>query len=146
MNKRNNFIALSVFIALLAVAAGSRFSVTANSTAAQPVWQKSRQVAVPLPQYAAFDLESASDLVTVAAGPSVVRYADVDGDGIADLIAVKNGNLHLQRGQAATEFGLPEILETGSSTTALAVGDINGDGYPELLALNASNSTVTVWG
>ena len=146
MNKRNNFIALSVFIALLAVAAGSRFSVTANSTAAQPVWQKSRQVAVPLPQYAAFDLESASDLATVAAGPSVVRYADVDGDGIADLIAVKNGNLQLQRGQAATEFGLPEILETGSSTTALAVGDINGDGYPELLALNASNSTVTVWG
>lgn len=77
-------------------------------------------------------------------GPSCVQAADFNGDGKADL-AIANqtsGTIAVLFGngdgtfQAAVTY---PVNANGALPVALAVGDFNGDGKPDVVAVNASN-------
>jgi Bacterial Ig-like domain (group 3)/FG-GAP-like repeat len=84
--------------------------------------------------------------------PSSVAVADVNGDGKPDLLVANTGpggtvsgtvSVLLGNGdgtfQAAVSYG-----SGGSFTYSLAVGDVNGDGKPDLVVANAHSNTVGV--
>ncbi len=75
----------------------------------------------------------------VGAGPTV---ADVDGDGVHDLLVRKYGELHIpwvMRGDGAGSFAEPLLINPPAAESIpfanfdwFDVGDVNGDGRPDL--------------
>src|SRR5690606_1661434 len=67
----------------------------------------------------------------------IMRAGDWDRDGHADLIG-RNKNtkkLFLMRGQGKARFGKPQLLSSrmGNVSRLAAPGDVNGDGWPDLV-------------
>jgi hypothetical protein len=74
-----------------------------------------------------------------------VVFADLTGDGLLDMI-VGNYNgpvqVYLNNGTADPYKGVPPITLTNADpTVALAVGDVNGDGLPDLIVGNQGAPT-----
>ena len=70
-----------------------------------------------------------------------VVAGDFNGDGIPDLIATENGNIHVLIGKGDGTFLVqPEIL-SGLQAGFLAVGDLNGDGILDLVLAGGPNGT-----
>jgi gliding motility-associated-like protein len=84
--------------------------------------------------------------------PQKVAISDIDGDGKADLIiANTNDNsisvLHnnsLSGAINANSFSGKIDFVTGTLPVSVAVGDLDGDGKPDLAVANSSNNTVSV--
>src|SRR5262249_1241788 len=81
--------------------------------------------------------------------PGAVAVGDLNGDGIPDL-AVANffsnsASVLLNTtppGSTAPSFAARQDFATGSFPESVAIGDLNGDGIPDLaVANNRSNST-----
>ncbi len=82
---------------------------------------------------------------------SYVTIADVDGDGHSDLVVVNNNNISVLRNSATTgtidassfeakvDF---DLVFTGP--VAVAIGDLDGDGKPDMAAANSSANSVSV--
>jgi hypothetical protein len=72
--------------------------------------------------------------------------ADVQGKGRDDLAVIKDSrdtiSLLLNGGQ--TGFALPLDLPVGSRPIAIAVGDVNGDGLPDLITVNYLSGDASV--
>lgn len=93
-----------------------------------------------------------------ASGPrttyaNAVATADLDGDGRTDLIAgtglyqdgeAFQGYASVVRQTGAGTYAAPARYGLGADPLAVAVGDLNGDGWPDLAVANASSGTVTV--
>ena len=83
--------------------------------------------------------------------PLFIAADDLNGDGKVDL-AVANLNsssvsvlLNTVELDAATPvFALKQDVATGSGPRAVAVGDVNGDGKPDVAVANAGANTVSV--
>jgi hypothetical protein len=81
--------------------------------------------------------------------PSSVAIGDLNGDGRADL-ATANGSeitrdtvsVLLNRGDGS--FRAKRDYATGFSSGSVAIGDLNGDGTPDVATANAEASTVSV--
>jgi Lyzozyme M1 (1,4-beta-N-acetylmuramidase) len=81
---------------------------------------------------------------------SVIGVGDFDGDGLADLVAVRNdGTLWFYKGTgtAGTTQGYQPAVKIGNGgwgayTTVVATGDLNGDGKRDLVALRSDG---TLW-
>ena len=79
---------------------------------------------------------------TVGVGPTAVAAADLNGDGHADLAVANygangNGNtISVLLGLGDGGFGGQTTFAVGSAPWAVAVGDFNGDGRPDLAVAN----------
>ncbi len=76
----------------------------------------------------------------LAAGPAPVAVvsADFDGDGRPDLAVAENGGgvgktVTVLRGLGGMKFAAPVEVEVPQSPNALAVGDMDGNGKPDLV-------------
>jgi hypothetical protein len=96
---------------------------------------------------------SAVDVRTGGA-PNEVQIADVNGDGrpdlvLADLSNSGNAILVLQDPANPGHFLAPITLGIGGPTASVAVGDVNGDGKPDIVAAHfdtsGNNGTVSVF-
>jgi len=77
------------------------------------------------------------------AGPDAIRLADLDGDGRLDVLAANTGassvSVFYSNGEAL-DAGVQ--VETGSSPSSLAVGDVTGDEIDDLIVVSAPGDVV----
>jgi hypothetical protein len=83
-------------------------------------------------------------------GPGVVKLADMNGDGIPDLIVANTGsnNVLVYPGLGNGQFG-PEVnggkgFAVGTNPVGVTVADVNGDGSPDLVVANEGSNDVSV--
>src|SRR6516164_6716318 len=82
---------------------------------------------------------------------SSVALADLNGDAKLDL-AVTNygsspddpGTVLVLLGNGNGTFGSPTVYPTGTNSSSVAIGDLNGDGRLDLAVANADSNTVSV--
>jgi len=99
----------------------------------------------------AITLATKVDFVT-GTSPQVIAISDLDGDGKADMavINLSTNSLSVFRnistGTINTgSFATKVDFATGSAPYGLAIGDLDGDGKPDLAVANYTSSTVSIF-
>jgi hypothetical protein len=96
----------------------------------------------------------AATTLTTGGQPNQVVSGDINGDGkpdlvFADLSSSGNAIVMLQDATHPGQFLPPLNLSTGNLTPSVAIGDLNGDGLPDVVAadydINGNNGQVTVF-
>lgn len=82
--------------------------------------------------------------------PRVVAAGDLDGDGKPDLAVANRGNSYVtvfrNTGTAGTiSFASKVEYATGITPADVAVGDLDGDGKPDLAVANAYSGSISVY-
>jgi hypothetical protein len=82
-------------------------------------------------------------IATLGAGTYPIATADFNHDGIADLVVLNTTkqSVSIYLGYGNGTFEAPKSQTVGNSPTYMVVGDINGDGFPDLI-FNASHNTI----
>jgi hypothetical protein len=80
------------------------------------------------------------------AAPNSSAIADVNGDGIPDLVfASYNANgVFVSLGLGGGHYGAPTLFPTGQFPLEVTIVDVNHDGKPDLLVVNGGDNTVAV--
>ncbi len=80
------------------------------------------------------------------AGPGPAAVADVNGDGIPDLIYPNyiGANVAVRLGKGDGTFGAQETFPAGKGSYSVKVLDVNGDGIPDIVDANAVDNSVSV--
>ncbi|MGB8635842.1 MAG: FG-GAP-like repeat-containing protein, partial [Rhodanobacteraceae bacterium] len=88
---------------------------------------------------------------TAGSHPYSVTTADVNGDGMADLIVANASDNTVSvllnsaaAGALAPSFAAHADFATGSSPNSVTAADMNGDGRPDLIVANLSDSDTSV--
>jgi hypothetical protein len=82
----------------------------------------------------------------VGMDPTSVAVADLNGDGIPDLVVTNQGGntISVLLGNGAGTFATAQTLTVGTAPTAVAAADLDGDGKPDLVVANSGDGTVSV--
>src|SRR5205807_5793175 len=80
-------------------------------------------------------------------GSTFVTAADLNHDGVADLILpiVSSPNVELILAKGDGTFEAPIELAAPMEPSAIAVGDFNGDGQPDLAITNQDSNSVAIF-
>ena len=81
--------------------------------------------------------------------PKSVSFGDIDGDGSPDMIVTNSGDTSVSVFRNTSTFGNVSFaakvdFHTGSSPWSVSVGDLNGDGKPDLAVANRVSQTISV--
>jgi uncharacterized protein YjdB len=91
--------------------------------------------------------------LAAGASPESVAIGDIDGDGKPDLVVVNSGsdnvsvyhNTSSSGSITGTSFATPQTFAAGNSPHSLAIGDIDGDGKPDMAVTNFLDNTISVY-
>lgn len=89
---------------------------------------------------------------TTSTIPSSVTIRDVDGDGKPDMVIANSGsntislfrNTSTTSSISASSFAARVDFATGINPTIVAIGDLDGDGKPEIVVANRSANIISV--
>jgi hypothetical protein len=88
---------------------------------------------------------------TYAAGvnPVAIGLGDLRGIGLLDVVVVNQnrtgtGSVSIYLNNGDGTFGSPTTFTTGSFADGVAVADLNGDGFPDIVVPNALSNTVSI--
>ncbi len=82
---------------------------------------------------------------TVAPYAWSVEFADVDNDAAMDLVVSGSTGLTVIAGSGNGAFEDPVFMPTGSTAYAVKVGDLNSDGWPDLVYAATDTASVNVF-
>jgi hypothetical protein len=91
--------------------------------------------------------------ISLSSGGNSVTVADLDGDGKSDLIVpvwASSGYINVYRNISSAgtlssgSFASPVSFSLGTYTNIAAVGDLDGDGKPDIAVTNSGSNTVSV--
>lgn len=91
--------------------------------------------------------------LTAGSGPAGVEAEDIDGDGKNDLIVANNNdasvsvfrNIHSSGVIQASSFAAKADYTTLATPSAIALGDLDGDGKKDLVVLNSGAGSLSVF-
>jgi hypothetical protein len=87
--------------------------------------------------------------ITTGPGSTFVATGDLNGDGKPDVVVVNSGtgtngnSISILLATSGGAFTTPVNVPVGPSPADVAIGDVNGDGRPDLVVTN-SNDTISV--
>ena len=90
-----------------------------------------------------------TDFATAAA-PRALALGDLDRDGKLDVVTLHGlgggaGTVSVMRGNGVGGFGARTDLVTGLDPSRVAIGDLTGEGFPDLAVANLSSNTVSIF-
>src|SRR5262249_33065310 len=82
--------------------------------------------------------------------PGAVKLADLNGDGLPELIVANSGSNNvlvypgLDGGQFGPALNVGHGFFTGTNPVEVTVADVNGDGRPDLVVANKGSNDVSI--
>ncbi len=99
-------------------------------------------------------LFSLAGRVSVDSRPSGIAVADLNADGILDVVTVSfrafegtgilPGTVAVLRGRGDGSFAAVQTFAVGVGSFAIAVGDLNADGIPDIVTANSGSNDLSV--
>ena len=94
---------------------------------------------------------AAAQNFATGSSPYSVAIADLNGDGKPDLVVANADSSTVSvllnttaPGTATSSFAAKQDFATGTNPRSLSIGDLNGDGKPDLIVANEISNTVSV--
>jgi hypothetical protein len=95
-------------------------------------------------------LSFAAPVAYAVSQPAALVSADVNGDGKPDLLSLTGSGISavsVQLNNGNGTFGTARwFFDPSHAATAIAVGDVNGDGKSDIVFANTSTANPTTWG